>query len=129
MVHFRHHYTAKEIERLTALDKCYVCEGDISDESVGEKVDGLWDAWLIANGYDVEEAYEQANNNTLLPLLQAKRDEFWGDVGEHYCKYLSYQYGCNGCQGSFDPDFGGEIESETGRPNMCGYCLDKGVTA
>tara|TARA_R110002051_G_scaffold321564_4_gene409563 strand:- start:1590 stop:1841 length:252 start_codon:yes stop_codon:yes gene_type:complete len=43
------------------------------------------------------------------------------------CKNMRYQYGCNGCGGSFDPNYGGEIESETDRPNMCGYCLDKGV--
>ena len=38
------------------------------------------------------------------------------------CKIVRDQYGCNGCQGSFDPDYGGEIESETDRPNMCGSC-------
>jgi hypothetical protein len=42
---------------------------------------------------------------------------------------MMYQYGCNGCGGSFDPNYGGEIEEETGRLNMCGSCLDKGVTA
>jgi len=45
------------------------------------------------------------------------------------CSAVLDQYGCNGCGGSFDPDYGGEIEEETGRLNMCGSCLDKGVTA
>tara|TARA_R100001443_G_scaffold25557_1_gene38443 strand:+ start:10905 stop:11114 length:210 start_codon:yes stop_codon:yes gene_type:complete len=42
-------------------------------------------------------------------------------------KLFRYQYGCNGCGGSFDPNYGGEIEEETGRLNMCGSCLDNGV--
>ena len=43
------------------------------------------------------------------------------------CKGMMYQYGCNGCGGSFDPNYGGEIEEETGRPNMCATSLDKGM--
>ena len=45
------------------------------------------------------------------------------------CSAVLNQYGCNGCGGSFDPDYGGEIESETDIPNMCGRCVDKEVTA
>ena len=41
------------------------------------------------------------------------------------CSAVLNQYGCNGCGGSFDPDYGGEIESETDIPNMCGRCVDK----
>tara|TARA_R100000234_G_C4927584_1_gene146977 strand:+ start:313 stop:582 length:270 start_codon:yes stop_codon:yes gene_type:complete len=44
-------------------------------------------------------------------------------------KLFRYQYGCNGCGGSFDPNYGGEIEEETGRLNMCGSCLDKDFIA
>ena len=43
------------------------------------------------------------------------------------CSAVLDQYGCNGCGCSFDPDYGGETEEETDRPNLCGYCLE--VTA
>ena len=42
------------------------------------------------------------------------------------CKEMMQQYGCNMCGGSFDPNYGGEVEGEDGweDPNVCMMCIE-----
>jgi len=51
------------------------------------------------------------------------------DWEESLGKLFIYQCGCESCGGSFDVDYGGETNIEPDMINICGYCLDKGVTA
>ena len=78
----------------------------------------------------VENLKKECGNKMKKYLYEYTKEETEDpDWEKNLGKLFRYQYGCNGCGGSFDPNYGGEIEEETGRLNMCGSCLDKGVTA
>ena len=81
--------------------------------------------WPILNEYNKIRGGNEMTKYLYEYTKEETEDPHWK---ESLGKLFRYQYGCNGCGGSFDPSYGGEIEEETGRLNMCGSCLDKGIT-